>query len=105
MKSLAFAMLWGVFVASSFAQPRLAATSAVAIGRFPETPTWARSTGCGFCDRSLVGAGSAVLRVIGPYGNALPDLIHTGSFTLIRWRSRETSPKTGAHVMFVWPSA
>jgi hypothetical protein len=46
-----------------------------------------------------------VLRVIGPYGNVLPDLIHTGSFTLIRWRSGETSPKAGAHVMFVWPSA
>ena len=105
MKILAFAMLWGVFVASSFAQPRLAATSAVAIGGFPETTTCAQSTCCNFCDCCHIGAGSAVLRVIGPYGNVLPDLIHTGSFTLIRWRSGEASPKAGAHVMFVWPSA
>jgi hypothetical protein len=100
MKILAYAMLWGVFSTGLFAQPRLAATSAVAIGRFPDTTTGAQSPCCNCCHSD---ASPAMVRVIGPYGSVLPDLFQT-LFTLIRWRNRETRPKA-VEVMFVWPSA
>jgi hypothetical protein len=37
VKSLAFTVLWGIFVTGSFGQPRHAATYATAAGRSPET--------------------------------------------------------------------
>jgi hypothetical protein len=120
MKFLAFIVLWGVLVTGAPGQPRLSAVKPSASGRFLAATAGAlpRSGGYHQALATTGGPNQTAVKVMGPYGNVLPNLADGNPFIVVTWRSRvggaprvqsehgfKARPASGEHVMFVWPAA